>query len=81
MSLADALAQAKAEPLSGFRCGVYRILGNLGEDAHVLRTYLADPSVPGSVIARVLKAHGHEIEATTIQRHRKHECKCPRDGD
>jgi hypothetical protein len=35
-----------------------------------------DPSIAGSVIARVLNRNGYDIKAQAIQRHTRGECRC-----
>lgn len=39
---------------------------------------LANRSIPSTVIARGLTAIGHKIGDSTVQRHRKGDCGCPR---
>lgn len=37
---------------------------------------LAEPSITGEAISRVLKSWGVKISGNTIQRHRKKQCSC-----
>ena len=37
---------------------------------------LSDPSIVGTIIARVVQRHGYDIKVEALRRHRKGECRC-----
>jgi hypothetical protein len=45
-------------------------------DRKVLVEAMANPTVQHSRVAAVLAQHGHRVNAGTIGRHRKGECRC-----
>lgn len=81
MGLADEL---RAPPLGlhrGQMCTVRLLLDDLEtadpEGAAALREVLAGTQLPASTIARRLQAAGWPIGVSTMQRHRRGECRCP----
>lgn len=80
MSFLAALNDEKLKATKGPACVFVSVLAAMSDsEAADLRTALADQAgVPGTYIARALEAIGHSVSATTVQRHRKGECNCPR---
>ena len=61
----------------GPTCSVSALVASLPpKDASVLTDALSNVSITHAAIARVLKAEGHPIDASTVGRHRKRECAC-----
>ena len=79
MSLAEELAAAKAEHRVGTRCGMGLLIDELGDEGGELVAALADGSYAGSLIGGVLRNRGHKIGDSTVQRHRKGKCSCPKE--
>lgn len=76
MTLADDLRAAAGEP-KGPPCSTRLLLGRLSiEDRAALMAALEDPMVTTAIIARVLRARGHDTSAHNLQRHRRGDCKC-----
>lgn len=46
------------------------------DDLAVVDAAMSDPGITGTAIAEVLRGEGHDITATTVQRHRRGECSC-----
>ena len=46
------------------------------DDAAALLEALGDETKHAADLARVLAAHGYQLSATTIRRHRKKDCAC-----
>ena len=46
------------------------------EDAPVLQTWLASPTVSAAAITNALKAHGFNVSKTTVKDHRRGDCAC-----
>ena len=64
---------------TGPRCTVALLLRGLTDDDRAdLETALANPAIPASAIHRALHKRGHSIGDTTLQRHRRGTCRCPR---
>ena len=62
----------------GPRCSVTVVLESMNdEDAADLRAALGDPTITGSVIARILRNRGHRITEQSVTRHRRGACLCP----
>ena len=65
-----------AEPGTGNRCTVTRVLDELPADrAAKLREALAS-KVTSARLARALEHSGIRLPANTVGRHRRHECRC-----
>lgn len=63
--------------VKGPPCSIRIILGALPpEDSADLIDVLADPTVTASAIVEGLRLRNVEVQATTIQRHRRGLCKC-----
>lgn len=82
MGLADDLL-APADARGGSSCAVAAVLDVLeasDPDAHAaLLTVLDLPieAMPSTVISKRLKAAGINLGHTSLQRHRRKDCKCP----
>jgi hypothetical protein len=75
--LADAIAAEATR--KGPACHTSRILEKLSKaDAADLRGALADVMIPATAISRALDKLGHQLSATSLARHRRGECGCPR---
>ena len=74
------LDDIKAETTgAGPRCTVALLLAGLTDDDRAdLTAALANPSIPSSAIHRVLHKRGYAIADTTLHRHRRGTCRCPR---
>ena len=83
MGLAEELLQP-SNVRKGTRCGVVMVLASLDasdpEAADALRVVLAMPleEMPSTVIEKRLRAAGCDVSTSTIQRHRRKACACPR---
>lgn len=81
MRLSDALdAAPTTRPLNN-PCTVATIITKIAtddgpEEAMRVAALLRDPNRVATVLAKVLRDHGHIVTATTIRRHRKGECSC-----
>lgn len=76
MSLAEAIAAQRV--VKGPSCSISVIRAQLDdEDRAALDAAMARTGTPSSVIARALRANGHDVQHQTVQRHRRGECKCP----
>lgn len=76
MSLQSAYHAALATK-KGPECSVAKIIAALSDDdAAFLAGLLNDSRNPGSRIASALKAIGHDVQAQTLNRHRRGECGC-----
>ena len=58
------------------KCGVSRALLTLGDDREPVERALADSSITGSAISRVLRRRGVDLSDASIQRHRRRVCQC-----
>ena len=77
MSLLAEVAELASADRRGPRCGVSVLLDRLDPaDAKDLTALLADPHVPGTLIARALSNRGHSVKAPALQRHRRNLCGC-----
>lgn len=75
-SLLDGIASRPAKR-TGPLCGVARALQALTtEDQADLQTALTR-HYTAKQIAAELVSRGHEIGAFTVERHRRHDCRCP----
>jgi hypothetical protein len=73
--LSDIEAQEKPK---GSPCSIPAIEAVLSpEDAADLEAALASPEISGTAIARALDGRGIKVSSSTIQRHRRRECRCP----
>ena len=63
--------------VKGPSCTVGIIIEQMPEEerADFLKA-LADPSIVGTIIARVVQRHGYDIKVEALRRHRKGECRC-----
>lgn len=80
MGLADDLLKP-APGGGGGRCSVVGLLAVLTDkEQAAFEEALAKPptQMPSTVIAERLQAHGHDISASSIQRHRRGACLCRR---
>ena len=58
-------------------CSVGVLFGQLAkQDAADLRSAIENQSIPASTIAHVLKAEGHNVQASAVRRHRNKQCAC-----
>lgn len=82
MGLADDLL-APVPTQGGGACHVAAVLAQLDADdpeaAEALRTVIALPMtvMPATVIERRLADAGYDLGKTSVQRHRRKDCKCP----
>lgn len=77
MTLADALAAEEAAHSKGPACTVALILDQLDPaDRAVLVEWLANPVKRHSWIAEALRKNGHQVQESTIGRHRNRKCTC-----
>ena len=61
----------------GLTCGVAKVKNEVSEELwNDLTAALADHSITGATIARVLSRHGINLRVDTIRRHRNGGCKC-----
>ena len=63
----------------GETCHVARMLNKHPKDAARLREYLADLDWNGQALATALTEKGYTITASSILRHRRGLCACPKD--
>lgn len=73
-SLADHLAAAHTN--RGSRCTMAKLLESLTDPDRDALVKAMGSEMPGQAIARALRAAGHEISGTTVQRHRRGDCRC-----
>lgn len=70
--------ECKAERiLKGTPCQVRLLREKM--DPHLLTEFdnaMADDTIEGTIIARVLQRHGHDIAISNLRRHRRGECLC-----
>lgn len=79
MGLLGEVRSAQAAHRRGGRCSVSVAIDAMeGQDRKDLMAALADESIYGSTLSRVLKARGHRVPPEAIQRHRRGACACPR---
>lgn len=77
MGLVEDLNAAVGRP-KGEKCSVALLLAALpDEEREALLAALANPEKMGSTIGAVLRAHGHHVQDSTVQRHRRGACQCP----
>jgi hypothetical protein len=63
------------------RCPMVPILSAFpAEERAELDEALADPSIEGSTLGKVLKARGYKISDEAVRRHRRGECACGERG-
>ena len=74
MSLRSELAQ-HVQHFGGV-CGVASVIANAGKQGAEITELINDPTVPASVLARLLQSHGYVIKQGSITRHRRKECTC-----
>lgn len=73
------LDEMRSETTRTGMCTVGALLATLpDDDAGDLTAALKDTAIPHTVIARVLKAHGHSMHEKRVAAHRKGECACAR---
>jgi hypothetical protein len=71
----DLLNQELLQTRPSVTCFICTLLESLPEDESAALTHaLADPTITGSAIARVLTANNHKVAPGTVQRHRRQEC-------
>lgn len=71
------LDEIKASNVPGHECTVSMLLRTLPKaDAADLGAAIADESILSTVIATVLKGHGHKVSPDVIRRHRRGLCRC-----
>ena len=79
MGLLDELTAEQQRQRPGLPCSVAAALEELDpEDAADLRRALDDPTIFGTVIAKVLEERGIHVPENTVQRHRRGACVCAR---
>jgi len=79
VGLLGEVREAQAAHRKGLPCSVSVALEGLqGEDRKDFEEALADESIYGSTLSRVLKARGFVVPQESIQRHRRGVCACPR---
>ena len=75
MSLLEDIREESAA--KGPPCGLQPLMDSLSTaDRTDLETALADQSIYGSTIAKVLRARGYSLADATLRRHRKGDCSC-----
>ena len=75
MGLLDEIKSAR--PKVGGRCSIPMFLDSLSDkDRADVEAALADPTIAATAIAKVLQARGHNMSASTLQRHRRGACLC-----
>lgn len=78
-SLADEVRALMAESARSPRCKVGLMLDAMkAAERADLESVLADPTVHRSVIAKVLTARGWQIGESSLTRHTRGVCQCPR---
>lgn len=78
MSLTD-LIDSESKP-RGEKCTLGTAWVKLtNEDRNGLRKAFASEIVSSNAISRALQKAGHDIKPGTVRRHRKGECRCPKD--
>lgn len=76
MSLAKALEAQRAAKQQGPRCSMCILLAGLPKpERDALNNALADKRYTTAAISRALMSEGHNLNATTVGRHRNKECK------
>jgi glutamine synthetase len=79
VGLLEDLTNEQQRQRPGLPCSVAAALEELGpEDSADLRKALDDPSIFGTVIAKVLEDRGLHVPENTVQRHRRGACVCAR---
>lgn len=81
MSLADRLSTYPKRGIQGPRCHTWLLLESLPEDerAALAAALLPDSGWTASALAALLRDEGHVLSKSSIDRHRRGECACPRD--
>jgi hypothetical protein len=74
MSLRTIAAQLD-QPHQGTVCW-YKTISLTDDDREFLDGLLADTSISGAHIARILKEDGHQVQAHSLRSHRNKECRC-----
>ena len=80
--LANFEAAVEAElPAKSSKCDVAKILAvSTAADKVTITAALNNPGYTGVAIARALTKSGHPIGESSVQRHRRRVCKCPKDN-
>jgi len=71
------LAEEVAATTPGGRCAVGKLLRTMEPDHAAWFQAKLRSELPASVIARTLARAGYDLGRTSIERHRRTECKCP----
>ena len=84
MGLLDDLTKLNTarKPGGGVRCRIATVLETMTEDEReALSSLIDDSDVYGTMIARTLQAHGHQVNASQLGHHRRRlrgaGCSCP----
>ena len=78
-SVNDLLSEIRIQQraTSRLRCSMGVVLSQLDpQDREAVQQALADHSIFGSTIAKVLKARGYEVKSLAVNRHRRRTCAC-----
>lgn len=83
MSLADDLNGLVNEPVKRLQCSISIMLNAMSDDSDraAVTHALTNDAVRASSLARVLRNHGYSVSEQSIRRHRKRDCRCPKDSD
>jgi hypothetical protein len=61
---------------TGRSCTVGLVINTIGDEADELKAALKDPTIPSTVIAKVLTGRGFRVSGDVMARHRRGECRC-----
>lgn len=76
-SLAALLEEARTQQSKAELCSVTQTLKSLSPaDKAAFEEALADPTIYGTSISKVLKSKGYDVGSSAIQRHRRGACAC-----
>lgn len=81
MSMLDDLANPAYRPVKGPDCSMGILLSTVDKETQTLiMAAMANQYAPSTLIAEALTERNHRISANVVQRHRRGQCRCPRES-